>query len=85
MAMTLSRSCTLQIETHYTYGDPQFEDLRRLDLFCSILFLLEWCFWLWLAHDKLRYIFSNQSMLDLVTSIPILLSFFIDGRVRTAL
>jgi hypothetical protein len=64
-----------QVETALPDYHPVYQSLRQVDLVCSCLFLLEWAFWLCLAHDRWRYLFSSQSALDLATTIPIFVSF----------
>jgi hypothetical protein len=64
-----------QVETALPDYHPVYQSLRQVDLVCSCLFVLEWAFWLWLAHDRWRYVFSKQSILDLGTTIPIFVSF----------
>lgn len=43
----------LQVETGYTEYDPIWQRLRIVDQVCSAIFAAEWCFWLWLARDRL--------------------------------
>lgn len=43
----------LQVETGYTEYDPIWQRLRIVDQACSAIFAAEWCFWLWLARDRL--------------------------------
>jgi hypothetical protein len=43
----------LQVETGYTEYDPIWQRLRVVDQVCSAIFAAEWCFWLWLARDRL--------------------------------
>jgi hypothetical protein len=72
----------IQVETALPEYHPVYQSLRQVDLACSCLFLLEWAFWLWLAHDRWRYLFSSQSVLDLATTIPIFVSFAAHHEVR---
>lgn len=58
--------------------------LRYLDLACCCVFATEWLFWLWLAPLRIRYIASLQSLLDIVTIGPILVSVFVNSHVSDA-
>ena len=70
-----------QAQTYYSSGSQEVEIIKEIDLACSILFALEWTFRLWMAHDRLRYFFSAQSMVDIFTCVPMFLS-YIFGPVR---
>jgi hypothetical protein len=62
-----------------TYEDPRsdlYASLRLLDLVCSFIFAAEWGFWLWTSHDRLRFAFSLQSVVDLVTVVPMVAAYF---------
>jgi hypothetical protein len=40
----------------------------QLGLAC--VFTINWVFWFWVAPDRLRYIFSSSTAIDLVTIVP---------------
>lgn len=44
--------------------------LYHVDLILACLFAANWAFWLWVAEDRLRYIFSFLTAVDAVTIIP---------------
>ncbi|WIA30873.1 hypothetical protein OEZ86_000928 [Tetradesmus obliquus] len=75
---------TYMVETALPDYHPVYQSLRQVDLVCSCLFVLEWLFWLWLAHDRWRYVFSSQSLLDLGTTIPLFVSFAMHRDVSTS-
>lgn len=71
----------VQVETHYTEDDPVWLSLRIVDAVCSVVFALEWSFWLWLSRNRLGYILSFQSLVDILTTLPIFISLFVSQRV----
>jgi hypothetical protein len=68
-------TCLPQAQTYYSSGSAEEQVIREIDLACSVIFALEWAFRLWVAHDRLRYLFSAQSMVDIITCIPVFLSY----------
>lgn len=64
-----------------TYEPPQsavFSGLRTMDFVLSLAFGAEWCFWLWLARGRrLRFVFSLQSLVDLVTVVPMVVAYLL--------
>lgn len=44
--------------------------LYSADLALACFFSLNWLFWLWIAEDRLRYIFSLMTAIDFITIIP---------------
>lgn len=71
----------LQVETYYPDDSTTYIRLKRFDLVLSVIFAAEWAFWLWLSRDKIRYIFSIQSLVDVVTILPIFVSYFVSEKV----
>jgi hypothetical protein len=71
-----------QVETHYPNDSAVYQALRNVDLACCAAFALEWAFWLWLAQRRLRYVFSLQSLVDLLTIGPTVASSLVNTRVR---
>lgn len=46
------------------------QSLYSTDLALACVFALNWVFWLWVAEDRLRYIFSFLTLVDVITIIP---------------
>lgn len=44
--------------------------LYHCDLALACIFSLNWAFWFWIAEDRLRYIFSFLTLVDVVTIVP---------------
>ncbi|KAI8466030.1 MAG: hypothetical protein J3K34DRAFT_524876 [Monoraphidium minutum] len=74
--LSLLTVCTYVAQTYQAAGSPTYAALRALDLACSLLFAVEWAFWLWLAHDRLRSATSLQSAVDVLTVVPMIVSYF---------
>jgi hypothetical protein len=81
-ALSMLTVFTYMWETRYSEFDATWLALRAVDLVCSVLFAAEWCFWLWLSRNRPRFILSWQSLVDVVTIVPIFLSLFITRQVR---
>jgi hypothetical protein len=47
-----------------------FQALYHTDLALACVFTLNWVFWFWIAEDRLRYIFSFLTLVDVVTITP---------------
>jgi hypothetical protein len=73
-----------QVETHYPNDSAVYLALRNVDLACCAAFALEWAFWLWLAQRRLRYVFSLQSLVDLLTIGPTAASSLVNTRVSSS-
>ncbi|KAF6255850.1 hypothetical protein COO60DRAFT_1532571 [Scenedesmus sp. NREL 46B-D3] len=69
-SLSLLTVVTYMVETHYPNSSSIYLALRNVDLACCAVFALEWLFWLWLGPRRLRYIFSMQSIVDLLTIGP---------------
>ena len=62
-------------ESYYEPNSNISKNFRLLNFILGIMFGTEWCFWLWLSKNKLRYIISVQSLVDIVTVPPIILNY----------
>jgi hypothetical protein len=74
----------LQVETHYPNDSAVYLALRDVDLACCAAFALQRAFWLWLAQRRLRYVFSLQRLVDLLTIGPTAASSLVNTRVSSS-
>lgn len=65
--------------TYLPAGSSAYNQLRHVELACCCWFAAEWLLRLWTANDRLRYLVSLQSLVDLLTVVPLFLTYIWDA------
>jgi hypothetical protein len=60
-------------------GSWAYNQLRHVELACCCWFAAEWLLRLWTSNDRLRYLVSLQSLVDLLTVVPLFLTYIWDA------
>ena len=76
---------TFSIETLPNLKPQTRTVLRAIEIFCVVVFTLEYLLRIFVADSKLRFIFSFFGLIDLVAILPFYLSFGVDLRSLRAL
>ena len=78
LGLILLSSAIFVIET-YPISDDIIPIFKAIDLGIMIIFTLEYCLRLWCAEDRLKFLFSFFSLIDLMAIIPLFLG-IVDTR-----
>ncbi|MDO1499770.1 ion transporter [Winogradskyella maritima] len=71
---------SFSLETLPDLSDTQRQILNAIELFCVLVFTLEYLMRIYVAPKKLKFIFSFFGIIDLLAILPFYLSFGIDLR-----
>lgn len=74
----------LSVATYIASTYDASASLRGLDLALAVVFIAEWSFYLWLAEIRTRFLLSPRSLIDLVTCVPMFVSYSPDIDPSTA-
>lgn len=84
-ALILLSIITFSVETIPDLKPQTKIILQSIELFCVIIFSLEYVLRIYVADNKLRFIFSFYGLIDLLAILPFYLSFGVDLRSLRAL
>ena len=84
-ALILLSIITFSVETIPDLKPQTKIILQSIELFCVIIFSLEYILRIYVADNKLRFIFSFYGLIDLLAILPFYMSFGVDLRSLRAL
>lgn len=84
-ALILLSIVSFSVETIPNLSEQTKHTLHYIELFCVIIFTLEYAARIYVAENKLKFIFSFFGLVDLVAILPFYLTFGIDLRSLRAL
>lgn len=69
----------MQVGTYLDPGSLAYKHLHHVELACCCWFAAEWLLHVWTANDRLRYMVSMQSVVYLLTVVPLCLTYILDA------